>query len=132
MTLMNAIDYTSKKHLNICEIACELAKKSDIDKSKHGAVILKGNTIIGTGYNKYCKNINKKCFSDHAEIEAIVDAIKIYGKESLNNTELYVVRITKDDNITRSRQGLRLSKPCKNCTNFIIKNNIKSVYYSID
>jgi deoxycytidylate deaminase len=132
MCSMNVIDYTSKKHLNICKIAHEEAKKSDIDKSKHGAVILKGNTIIGTGYNKYCNNINKKCYTDHAEIEAIVNAIKIYGKESLYNTELYVVRIAKDNIDIKSRHGLRMSKPCKNCTNFIIKNNIKTVYYSID
>jgi deoxycytidylate deaminase len=28
--------------------------------------------------------------------------------------------------------NFRMSKPCKNCTNFIIKNNINTVFYSID
>jgi deoxycytidylate deaminase len=203
----------SKRQEIICNIAEELAKKSDMEKSKHGAVIVNGKKIIGMGYNRYCKN--KKCYSDHAEIEAILDAIKNYGKESLYNSELYVVRISKDGNIAKqsrhgtpkyeklrhdtrkheksrydtpnisrhgtpnisrhgtpnisrhgtpniSRHGtpkhekwihdtpncensihdtsnyensmhnLRMSKPCKNCTNFIIKNNINTVYYSID
>jgi hypothetical protein len=31
-----------------------------------------------------------------------------------------------------SMHNLRMSKPCENCTRFIIKNNINTVYYSID
>jgi deoxycytidylate deaminase len=192
---MEEIDYKSKRHLKICELAEELAKKSDMEKSKHGAVIMNGNKVIGTGYNKHCNKYcnNKKCYSDHAEVNAIIDAIKNYGKESLYNSVLYVVRITKGNNIANkinhensrqgisrqgisrqgisrhekpmydisrqgiskhekpmydiSRQGiskheismpvvsmhnLRMSKPCENCTRFIIKNNINTVYYSID
>jgi deoxycytidylate deaminase len=198
---MNEIRYMTKKQEMICNIAEELAKKSDMEKSKHGAVIVNGKKIIGMGYNRYCKN--KKCYSDHAEVEAILDAIKNYGKESLYNSELYVVRISKGNNIAKqsnhektrrcisrhgttnhnnskynisrrdisrhdmsrhdtsnyeksryemsrhdtpnydisrhdtpnydiSRHNLRMSKPCENCTNFIIKNNINTVYYSID
>jgi hypothetical protein len=207
---MEEIDYKSKRHLKICELAQELAKKSDMEKSKHGAVIMNGNKVIGTGYNKHCNKYcnNKKCYSDHAEVNAILDAIKNYGKESLYNSVLYVVRITKGNNIAnkinheKSRHGisrhglskhekpmydisrhglskhekpmyekpiydisrhglskhekpmyekpmydisrhdlsmhdvsmhnLRMSKPCENCTRFIIKNNINTVYYSID
>ena len=190
MCIMEEMDYKSKRHLKICELAEELAKKSDMEKSKHGAVIMNGNKVIGTGYNKHCNKYcnNKKCYSDHAEVNAILDAIKNYGKESLYNSVLYVVRITKGNNIANninhensrhgiSRQGisrhekpmyekpmydisrhdiskhekpmydisrheisrpvvsmhnLRMSKPCENCTRFIIKNNINTVYYSID
>ena len=195
MCIMEEIDYKSKRHLKICELAQELAKKSDMEKSKHGAVIMNGNKVIGTGYNKHCNKYcnNKKCYSDHAEVNAILDAIKNYGKESLYNSVLYVVRITKGNNIAnkinheKSRHGisrhglskhekpmyekpiydisrhglskhekpmyekpmydisrhdlsmhdvsmhnLRMSKPCENCTRFIIKNNINTVYYSID
>jgi deoxycytidylate deaminase len=218
---MNEIRYMSKRQKIICDIAEELAKKSDIEKSKHGAVIVNGKKIIGMGYNRYCKN--KKCYTDHAEVDAIINAIKNYGKESLYNSELYVVRISKGNNIVKqsnydtsrhgisrhetsrhdttryeksryensrhdtsrhgisrhgisrhgisrhgisrhdisrhdttryeksrydisrhdttryeksrhdiSRHNLRMSKPCENCTNFIIKNNINTVYYSID
>jgi deoxycytidylate deaminase len=169
----------SERQKMICDLAQELAKKSDMEKSKHGAVIVNGKKIIGMGYNCYCKN--KKCYSDHAEVNAILDAIKNYGKESLHNSVLYVVRITKGNSIAKQinydksrpdisnlsrpdkskpdkskpdksrpdksrldksrpdismyeipRHNLRLSKPCENCTNFIIKNNINTVYYSID
>jgi len=93
MCIMNEIRYMTKKQEMICNIAEELAKKSDMEKSKHGAVIVNGKKILGMGYNRYCKN--KKCYSDHAEVDAILDAIKNYGKESLYNSELYVVRISK-------------------------------------
>jgi deoxycytidylate deaminase len=181
MFVMNEIKYMSKKQQMICDLAQELAKKSDMEKSKHGAVIVNGKKIIGMGYNRYCQN--KKCYTIHAEVDAILNAIKKYGKESLYNSELYVIRISKEDHITRqsrhdcsrhdcsrhdysrhdysrhdysrhdysrhdysrhdysrhdcsrhdcSRHNLRMSKPCENCTNFIIKNNINIVYYSID
>jgi deoxycytidylate deaminase len=214
---MNEIKYDnnmSKKQKNICDAAKELAKKSDMEKSQHGAIIVNGKQIIGEGYNHhYNDNNKKKCYSCHAEVVAIVDAIKKYGKESLYNSELYVVRISKGNNIDKqpnkkkyrqdtskkdtsrqvtsrqvtsrqvtsrqvisrqvisrqdtsrqdtsrqdtSRQDIsrqdtsrqvtskqdtsrqvttmcdfRMSKPCKNCTNFIIKNNITTVFYSID
>jgi len=208
MCIMNEMKFISKKQQIICDVAKELAKKSDMEKSQHGAVIVKGKTIIGMGYNYYCNN--KKCYSYHAEVDAILNAIKNYGKESLYDSELYVVRISKGNNIANqekykyntskkvmsrqdtskkvssrqdtskkvssrqdtskkvtsrqdtskkvtsrqdttknvmsrqdtsrqdtSRQdttmsNFRMSKPCKNCTNFIIKNNINTVFYSID
>jgi hypothetical protein len=102
---MNEIRYMSKRQEMICNIAEELAKKSDMEKSKHGAVIVNGKKIIGMGYNRYCKN--KKCYSDHAEVDAILNAIKNYGKESLYNSELYVVRISKGGNIAKQRQTMK-------------------------
>ena len=226
MCIMNEIKYNdlSKKQKNICDAAKELAKKSDMEKSQHGAIIVNGSKILGEGFNHhYNDNNKKKCYSCHAEVVAIVDAIKKYGKESLYNSELYVIRISKGNNIAKqhnkkkyrqdtskkdisrqdtlrqdtlrqdtlrqetlrqetlrqdtrrqdtrrqdtrrqdtrrqdtsrqdtsrqdtsrqdkskqdkSRQDtsmcdFRMSKPCQNCTNFIIKNNINTVYYSID
>jgi pentapeptide MXKDX repeat protein len=242
---MNEIKYNdlSKKQKNICDAAKELAKKSDMEKSQHGAIIVNGSKILGEGFNHhYNDNNKKKCYSCHAEVVAIVDAIKKYGKESLYNSELYVIRISKGNNIAKqhnkkyrqdtskkdisrqdtlrqdtlrqdtlrqdtrkqdtlrqdtlrqdtlrqdtlrqdtlrqdkskqdkskqdtsrqdksrqdksrqdktrqdksrqdksrqdtSRQDtskcdFRMSKPCQNCTNFIIKNNINTVFYSID
>lgn len=119
----------SKKQQDICDIARDLAKKSDMEKSKHGAVIVNGKKIIGMGYNRYCNN--KTCYTTHAEVDAILDAVNTYGKEVLSNSELYVIRIcNKEKNLSRPR--LKLSKPCEACTNFIVKNKIKMVYYSID
>ena len=201
MCIMNEIKYNdlSKKQKNICDAAKELAKKSDMEKSQHGAIIVNGSKILGEGFNHhYNDNNKKKCYSCHAEVVAIVDAIKKYGKESLYNSELYVIRISKGNNIAKqhnkkkyrqdtskkdisrqdtlrqdtlkqdtrrqdtrrqdtsrqdtrrqdtsrqdkskqdkSRQDtsmcdFRMSKPCQNCTNFIIKNNINTVFYSID
>lgn len=119
----------SKKQQDICNIARDLAKKSDMEKSKHGAVIVSGKKIIGMGYNRYCNN--KNCYTTHAEVDAIINAVNTNGKESLRNSELYVIRINNQE-LNLSNPSLKLSKPCQACSNFIIKNKIKIVYYSID
>jgi deoxycytidylate deaminase len=124
----------SKKQKDYCDIARDLAKKSDMEKSKHGAVIVNGKKIIGMGYNRYC-NINncnnKNCYTTHAEVDAILNAVTTNGKQSLKNSELYVIRISNRE-INLSRPSLKLSKPCEACSDFIVKNKIKMVYYSID
>jgi len=86
----------SKKHKYFCKIASDLAKKSDVEKSKHGSVIVDGKkNILGFGYNKICKQ--NSCHSTHAEIAAILDAMKKHGKKSLTDSILYVVRIPNND-----------------------------------
>jgi deoxycytidylate deaminase len=144
MSYITEIKNMSKKQEIICDLARELAQKSDMNKSKHGAVVVNGKKIIGMGYNRYCQN--KNCYTIHAEVDAIKDALNNYGKNYVNNAQLYVIRISKEDiNPTNrkvrkidpyinniSRTNFRLSKPCLECTNFIIKHNISMVYYSID
>ena len=119
----------SKKEDDFCDIACELAKQSDMKKSKHGAVLVHGKDIIGKGYNKYCKN--KECYTIHAEVDAILDAMNTYGKKFLPKCKLYVIRISNIDK-KLSRPTFKFSKPCEACSNFICKNKIEVVYYSID
>jgi deoxycytidylate deaminase len=153
---MAEIKLMSNKENKICLLASQLAKKSDMNQ-KHGAVIICDGEIIGTGYNSYCRD--KKCHSIHAEVAAITNAMKEHDKKDFERSVLYVVRISKQNstknncskhNSSRhdsskhdsskhdssrhdsSRHNLRMSKPCENCTNFIIKKKINTVYYSID
>lgn len=74
-----------------------------------GAIIVKKNIIIGTGYNKIISN-NNSC--SHAEIIAINKACKNNKKKFLYNCSLYVT-----------------VEPCIMCTAAILLNRISKVFY---
>jgi deoxycytidylate deaminase len=87
---------------------------------KHGAILVYKDKIIGSGYNYYMGD-----FSIHAEVAAIA-SIRKKQKHILNECDIYVVRIGPD----RFNNPLKYSRPCTNCSNTIIKNNIKNAFYS--
>lgn len=90
--------------------ALELAKISAAEgEVPVGAVIVKGNKIVGTGRNRreYGKNALY-----HAEIEAIDNACKTLGGWRLWECDMYVTL-----------------EPCPMCAGAIINSRIKTVYY---
>ena len=112
----------NKKHQLFLSQASEIAIKSNM-LQKHGAVIVYKNKIIASGYNQICSYMNNN-YSIHAEVSAISKLF--YNKKLLELCDIYVVRIASAtfDNC------LKNSKPCKSCTNFINKYNLKNIYYS--
>ena len=112
----------NKKHQLFLSQASEIALKSNM-LQKHGAVIVYKNKIIASGYNQICSYMNNN-YSIHAEVSAISKLF--YNKKLLELCDIYVVRIASAtfDNC------LKNSKPCKSCTNFINKYNLKNIYYS--
>lgn len=90
--------------------ALELAKISATEgEVPVGAVIVKGDEIVGTGRNRreYGKNALY-----HAEIEAIDNACKTLGGWRLWECDMYVTL-----------------EPCPMCAGAIINSRIKTVYY---
>lgn len=90
--------------------ALELAKISAAEgEVPVGAVIVKGDEIVGTGRNRreYGKNALY-----HAEIEAIDNACKTLGGWRLWKCDMYVTL-----------------EPCPMCAGAIINSRIKTVYY---
>lgn len=90
--------------------ALELAKISAAEgEVPVGAVIVKGDEIVGTGRNRreYGKNALY-----HAEIEAIDNACKTLGGWRLWECDMYVTL-----------------EPCPMCAGAIINSRIKTVYY---
>lgn len=87
---------------------------------KHGCVILKGNTIIGEGYNRWTEHMEHS-FSLHSEVVAI-SSVKNKSKGYLNDSVMIVVRI--------GHEGLKLSKPCVGCRKAIEKVGIGKIFYS--
>ena len=90
--------------------ALELAKISAAEgEVPVGAVIVKGDKIVGAGRNRreYGKNALY-----HAEIEAIDNACKALGGWRLWECDMYVTL-----------------EPCPMCAGAIINSRIKTVYY---
>ena len=84
---------------------------------KHGCVIVHNNSILTKGYNyrvyKTTKSHTK--YSIHAEESAILKLNSLRTTKTLQTLNMYVVRIQDNE--------LRLSLPCKKCTELINKNN---------
>ena len=119
------------------------AEKSNLKVANHGAVVVYRGKIVGRGYNKYCvENKNKvNRWSVHAEVDAINNALRKISPDDLRKSTLIVVRKLKEGSQILNKQTLTKSKslvceeigysaPCKHCTNFILRNGLRTCYYS--
>ena len=110
-------------------LAKNIAFQSPLPDYRHGAVLVRGGSVINTGTNKlnFCsfgnrfRNKKEGKATVHAEIAAVL------GIER-SNTEgaiIYVARIGKAG-------AYRLSKPCSMCQAVMKHVGIKRVVYTID
>lgn len=114
----------SKKDKAFLSVARYFATKSNA-RNTHGAVIVKGGRVVGTGYNRNRnhpmivspEHIKTNC-SIHAEESAIRDA----GYD-VKNAVIYVARVSKSGED-------RDSKPCPRCSNLISQSGIKRIVYT--
>lgn len=106
----------AKTFFDVAEI---IARRSKDPNTQVGAVLVKENSIIGTGYNAEPRDSTllfnwhtseKYKYVIHAEINAIANA-----------SRLGVSVVGSDIYITHS--------PCANCMNSIVQNGIKRVFY---
>ena len=118
----NDIKIINRKHDLFLSKAAKIAEKSTM-LQKHGAIIVYKNKIIASGYNYRCSYMNDN-YSIHAEVAAISNLF--HDKKILPFCDIYVVRIAPDS----LNCCLKNSKPCLSCTNFILKYNLKNIYYS--
>ncbi len=103
-------------------IATEVATRSTCDRKHVGAVIVRGKTILATGYNgsirglKHCDDVghemeNGHCVRTvHAEANAIVQSAR-HGIR-LEDSEIFVT-----------------ASPCYNCFKLIANAGIKKIYF---
>lgn len=116
----NCVRTSNEKQKYYLHIAAKIAIKSPMFNHKHGAIVVYRDKIIGSGFNYYMSD-----FSIHAEVAAIASIHK-KKRHILNECDIYIVRIAPD----RFKNTLKYSRPCANCSNIIIKNNIKNAFYS--
>jgi len=118
------------------------AYRSTCLKGKYGAVIVKNDIIISTGYNGSprgfdnccdlgtCPRIDKNlfrgegyelCRAVHAETNALLNC----SREQTIGADLYIVGITPNDN------SILEAKPCPLCSRNIIQAGIKNIYIRV-
>lgn len=114
----------SKKDQAFLSVARYLATKSTA-RNTHGAVIVKGGRVVGTGFNRNRNHPNivspehiKTDCSIHAEESAIRDA----GYD-VRNAVIYVARVNKHGEDRNSR-------PCSRCNEMIKEYGIKRIIYT--
>lgn len=117
----------SNRDRSYLSVARYCATKSTA-RNTHGAVIVKGGRVLGTGWNKVRNNptvvspehIKSDC-SYHAEEVAIREA----GEDNVRGAIIYVARVNK--------QGEdRDSKPCPKCSEMIESLGIKRVIFTME
>lgn len=124
------------KTMYFLEIALSVAARSTCSRRKFGAVIVKDNTIVGTGYNGNARgvvnclkvgcskdNMNLPqgmnydyCPAVHAEENAIINSNR---HERINST-LYIAGINRTGKPT-------MALPCQRCQRKIINSQIQNV-----
>ena len=120
-----------KVHLDRLDFCEEIAKQSDCLSRHVGAIIIKNNVLLATGYNRaplnttMCENCIRHskhsgesldiCKAIHAEETCILNFLKKYSYDTLKDCILYVS-----------------VAPCYNCAKLIVETGIKQVYAKYD
>jgi deoxycytidylate deaminase len=87
-----------------------------------GAVIAKGNKVLGLGFNDPFKThpkSNTRYQYIHAELSAILNT----AREDLKGSSIYVYRLG-------CKEAPLLAKPCPHCMELIKRSGIKHIFYS--
>jgi len=104
--------------------AMDEAKKSN-NRFRMGAIIFDKKNVISVGHNcsfrsikHFYPNFQKRKYSIHAEVDAIIKA-----RTDVKGYSLLVVRLNAKNELT-------LSKPCEHCMMYIEYVGVKNVFYS--
>ena len=132
---MNRID----KNNYYLDIANSALERSTCIRRNFGAVIVKDDEIISTGYNgaprgrKNCSDLGKcireelqiprgeryeLCRSVHAEQNAIISA----SRKNMIGSTLYIVGVD-----AKTKKYVEKTMPCSMCKRFIINSGIKTI-----
>lgn len=110
--------------------AVALAKANPTDLNKMAAIIAKRKRVLGVGLNSRRSHPLQKIFSRsdvkialHAEISAIIDALKKFDESDLSGATIFVARVLKN-----GRRGI--AKPCPICEKALRAYGIDTVYYT--
>jgi deoxycytidylate deaminase len=114
----------SKTDRAYLSVARYFATKSK-SRNTHGAVVVKGGRILGTGFNKD-RNHPRVVSPEHIKTDCSYHAEEVAIKESGSNVKgarIYVARVN------RNGQD-RDSEPCPRCLTLIKVSGIKKIIYT--
>lgn len=111
-----------RRHEKLICRAVEVAKTS-VYRWQHGAVVAKGNKLLGAAPNKFrnLPTVDEHNVSDHAEHAVIRELLKT--RKDLRGCTIYIARINKAGYTTMSR-------PCEDCMKVILHSGIKEFVYT--
>lgn len=117
--------------MNMLDEAIELARSNPItDLPKMAAIIYDRKKIISTGFNsrkshplafKFSESHLKIC--THAEVQAIINALKTHKPEELSGLRIVVARILKNGSTAKA-------KPCISCQRALANYGIEVVNWT--
>lgn len=128
-----------KKHEKYMNLLFKLATDTiPVGCARVSACVVIKNQIISFGVNRRKTHPLQAKFSSndesiylHAEIDAIINALRIVDVDDLKNSTLYVSR-AKYSSSNRTKFIGGLSKPCKGCSSALQWFEIKKVVYLND
>ncbi len=111
-----------KRHENLIRRAVRVAENSTY-RWKHGAVVAKGNKVLGFAPNKLrnAPLVDQHNVSDHAERATLRELLKV--RDDLRGCTIYIARINKTGDTMMSR-------PCTDCMKAIVAAGIKEIVYT--
>lgn len=108
----------SNQERRYLDVAIALARTSKLPQ-KHGALIVKGGSIIGMGVNSHRNN--PKLTLEHATYHA--EEVALRGRKEIKGGTLYVARVSKLDIPA-------LSRPCNRCWVKLKAAGIKEIVFT--
>ena len=119
----------SKKQKRYFDLARNIAYNSPYNKIRHGAVLVKGGSVINASCNKdnfssfgtRFRGPNIGHGTHHAELGCILGI----SRGVTSGADVYVCRVNK-------QEQFRSSKPCKMCHDILKHVGVKRVYYTTD
>ena len=117
----------SKKIKRYFDLGRNVANNSSYGKIRHGAVLIKGGSVINASFNKENYSSFGTRFRDphrgKATVHAELGCVLGLSRNVTVGADLYVCRI--------NRKGeFRNSKPCAMCHNALKHVGVKRVYYT--
>tara|TARA_R110002074_G_scaffold132327_6_gene275530 strand:+ start:2096 stop:2539 length:444 start_codon:yes stop_codon:yes gene_type:complete len=119
----------SKRQRRFFNLAKNIAHDSSYDKLRHGAVLVKGGSVISAACNKDNFSSFGSRFRDpdagHGTHHAELGCVLGISRDVTSGSDIYVCRVNKQNEF-------RLSKPCRMCHDIMKHVGIKRVYYTTD
>lgn len=107
-----------------------LAKSNPTDLNRMAAIIVKRKKVLGRGMNSRRSHPLQKLFSKsdlkislHAEISAIIDALRNNEEDELKGATIFVARVLKNGSRAKA-------KPCEICQRAIDAYGIRVVRWT--
>ena len=117
------------RHRRYVDLAKMLAESSSYSLHRHGAVLVKGGSVLNWSANQNKVQRWAQRFRSHgcghATHHAELGAVLGVARDKTTGSDVYVVRISK-------KGSLLMSKPCEMCQELLRHVGVKRVFYSID